>query len=313
MPLSEHEQRMLDQIESALYAEDPKFAASANRTNSLYNAAVLLEGDQNYPKAAELFKRYSVDKGVKREEASEAFFRAALIHEKMKDWKGTIKVLNDYVRNYGNDTKGKERVLEAYFHMAQAYEAQKDRKSAYDLYRKIAAQGASATPASEPAEFPAHAEFILAEERLPAVEKQQIKGGGKQLAASIASFNTKVKEMVDEYNKVIGYRRANWTLAAYFRIGYVYETFSKALLGAPCPPEVKKLGPEGCDIYREQIEQAVSSVDEEAVKRYGVTLQKAGELGVSNEWTRLARVRANQYKPDVFPMTKDEHIEMELP
>ncbi|HEY2579683.1 MAG TPA: DUF3040 domain-containing protein [Streptosporangiaceae bacterium] len=28
MPLSEHEQRMLDQIEKALYAEDPKFAQS---------------------------------------------------------------------------------------------------------------------------------------------------------------------------------------------------------------------------------------------------------------------------------------------
>ncbi len=28
MPLSEHEQRMLEQIENALYAEDPKFASS---------------------------------------------------------------------------------------------------------------------------------------------------------------------------------------------------------------------------------------------------------------------------------------------
>jgi len=28
VPLSEHEQRMLDQIESALYAEDPKFAST---------------------------------------------------------------------------------------------------------------------------------------------------------------------------------------------------------------------------------------------------------------------------------------------
>ncbi|GAA1482885.1 DUF3040 domain-containing protein [Gordonia sinesedis] len=31
MPLSEHEQRMLEQIESALYAEDPKFASSVQR------------------------------------------------------------------------------------------------------------------------------------------------------------------------------------------------------------------------------------------------------------------------------------------
>ncbi len=34
MPLSEHEQRMLDQIESALYAEDPKFVSSV-RGNAL--------------------------------------------------------------------------------------------------------------------------------------------------------------------------------------------------------------------------------------------------------------------------------------
>ena len=111
---------------------------------------------------------------------------------------------------------------------------------------------------------------------------------------------------------VIAFRRATWTLAAYFRTGYLFELFSKALLAAPCPPEVKRLGAEACDIYRDQIEQTVAGVDEEAVKRYGVTLQKAGELGVSNEWTRLARTRANAYKPDVFPMVKDERIDMQL-
>lgn len=37
MPLSEHEQRMLEQIENALYAEDPKFA-SAVRGGRLRNA-----------------------------------------------------------------------------------------------------------------------------------------------------------------------------------------------------------------------------------------------------------------------------------
>ena len=30
MPLSDHEQRLLDQIEQALYAEDPKFASSVS-------------------------------------------------------------------------------------------------------------------------------------------------------------------------------------------------------------------------------------------------------------------------------------------
>lgn len=35
MPLSDHEQRMLDEIESAFYAEDPKFASSV-RGGGLY-------------------------------------------------------------------------------------------------------------------------------------------------------------------------------------------------------------------------------------------------------------------------------------
>lgn len=34
MPLSEHEQRMLDEIESGLYADDPKFASSVRRSSS---------------------------------------------------------------------------------------------------------------------------------------------------------------------------------------------------------------------------------------------------------------------------------------
>lgn len=33
MPLSEHEQRLLDQIEKALYAEDPKFASTVRTTD----------------------------------------------------------------------------------------------------------------------------------------------------------------------------------------------------------------------------------------------------------------------------------------
>ena len=293
-------------------ATGSKFASSSHRTDALYNSAVIQENNQAYAEAADLFQKYAADKSVKREDASEAYFRSALIYEKMKDWDKAIKTFGAYVKTYGGDPKGSTRNLEAYFRTAQAYEQKHDHRNADELYKRIVNSGSSVTPASEQAEYPAHAAFILTEEKLPTVEKAQIKGGGKQLAASVQSFKTKVQDLVAEYNKVIAFRRASWTLAAYFRTGYLYETFSKALLGAPCPPEVKRLGAEACDIYQQQIEQVVASVDEEVVKRYGVTLQKAGELGVSNSWTKLARTRANAYKPDQFPMVKDEHIDMQM-
>lgn len=44
MPLSEHEQRLLDEIEQALYAEDPKFASSVRsaRTPSRVRRAIVI-------------------------------------------------------------------------------------------------------------------------------------------------------------------------------------------------------------------------------------------------------------------------------
>jgi hypothetical protein len=46
VPLSDHEQRLLDEIEQALYAEDPKFAASVRsaRTRSRTRRSALLCG-----------------------------------------------------------------------------------------------------------------------------------------------------------------------------------------------------------------------------------------------------------------------------
>ena len=44
MPLSDHEQRLLDQIEQALYAEDPKFASAVRsaRTRSRVRRSLIL-------------------------------------------------------------------------------------------------------------------------------------------------------------------------------------------------------------------------------------------------------------------------------
>src|SRR4030095_1932168 len=120
---------------------------------------------------------------------------------KMKDWPRTIKTLQQYVKTYGQDAKGSGRNLEAWFRMATAHEALRQKREAYDIYRKVVAMGSSVSPASDQAEYPAHAAFVLTEERLPQVEKTQIKGGGKALKASIDKFKNNVEMLVGEYNK----------------------------------------------------------------------------------------------------------------
>jgi len=300
-------------------AEDKTFASSTHHNDSLYNAAVILENDQNYAKAAELFKRYAKEPSIKREDASEAFFRVAMIYIKMKDADKTISTLKEYIKNYGQDTKGSQRVLESYFKMAEAWESKRDKPTANDLYRKIVSLGGSAAPASDQAEYPAHAAFILTEQKLVELQKLKLQGG-KEFEASFKKLTKESKAMSEEYSKILGYKRATWMLAAYFRIGYVYELISKSLaatLQLPCPSEIKrKFKQEGCDVYMQELQNAIEKqlgpIDEEVVKRYAATIEQAGKLGASNEWTKLARSRANAYNPEKFPMVKDERVELQM-
>ena len=299
-------------------ARDPKFKSSSHHTDALFNAAVILENDQAYNDAATLFQEYSREPKVEPKEAADAFFRSGLVYLKNKDAKKTRDTFEKYITLYG--AKDPKKKIEAQFHVAESKELAKDRAGALAEYKKVAEAGAQVAPASDAAEFPAHAAFILAENELPALEKLTMTGNLKTFKVELDRMKAEIARVVEEYNRVVAYRRATWALAAYFRIGYAYEHLSKSLgviASAPCPKEImKKVKQEGCDIYLQelssQIEAMLSPVDEEVVKRYRVTLEQAGKFGVSNEWTKLARVRANAYKPDEFPMTKDERIEMQL-
>lgn len=291
-------------------ATDSRFQGSTHRTDALYNAAVLLDNDQQYADAAKLFQQYSNEAGVKLEDRADAYFRSGLIYLKDKNPKKVVQTFNDYLKNYGSTDP--KKAIEAKFHIAEAYELEGNHAAAMMQYKKVAADGATVPPASDAAEYPAHAAFLLAEVDLAKLEKMKISGGGKVLQRSVKKFQDAIVALDTAYESVLTYRRATWALAAYFRQAYIRELFSRALLGAPCPPEVKKLGEDACDVYTQQIEQLVSGVDDQALKRYRATLEQAARLGVSNDWTRLARQKANAYNPTEFPLVKDEKIEMQL-
>ena len=310
-------------------ATDSRFKGSAHRTDALFNAANILENDQAYDQAAKLFQTYALEPGIKKEDASDAFFRSGVIFQKNKDATKCIKTFREFLTKYPGDTK---KTVEANVHIAECFDMQRDRNSAKQQYEKIGHMAASVTPGSDAAEGPAHALFMEAEAQLPVLEKMKISTNIKDFIQSRKKFEEEIVRMTQLYNKVIPLKRATWLLASYFRIGYVYELLSKnvsAILQAPPPKEIldkqKKLDKAGVtdvsaiDLYTQQIQDQigpqVEAIDAEVVKRYRTVLDQASKLGVSNDWTKLARQKANAYKPDEFPMLKDEKVlfQMETP
>lgn len=291
---------------------EPRFKTSPHRHDALYNAALIGENDQRYALAADLWKQYAQNEKATPEEATTAYFRAALAIEKLGPASRAEQEFAQFLARVGQKAGFLHQIVEAHVRLARAQQKLGNPFDATENLRRAAQIGQKLTPGSDAAEYAAEAAFALAEQKLQEVERQKVGGSGKELEASIIAFNKKVQEAVSVYDKVLSYKRANYTLAAYFRMGYVFELYAKAMLAAPCPPEVRRLGTEACDLYKNKIEENVSGIEEKASQRYAVTLEQAAKLGVANQWTKLARQRANAYKPDVFPLIKDEHVAKQL-
>lgn len=296
----------------------PRYAKSPHRRDALYNAALIADRDGDLALGIQLWRQYEADAATSPDEARDIAYRIAQLVERQSPSispAGAQRASEEWdrlLRKYGNatavDEKGLARMVEAHFRIGRARDTVRNPMDAQQSYASAIKLGSRLPPGSDGAEPVAHAAFLLAERRLAELERLRIAGAGAELEQSVKRFNDGVTALVSEYEKVLAYRRATWTLAAYYRMGYVFELYAKTLLSAPCPPEVKRLGEGACGMYRTKIEENVAQIEEQAVARYTVTIEQAGKLGVANAWTREARSRLSAYRPDRFPALHDEHV-----
>jgi hypothetical protein len=124
-----------------------------------------------------------------------------------------------------------------------------------------------------------------------------------------AGLLTKVR---DEYQRTFAYKQVEWTLAALYRIGNLYETFSDTLFAAPPPPEVKKLGDDYVEEYRALLEEQAVPLEDKAVDAYKRTIAEAKKSGMADEWTKRTLRSLNKLRKKEFPLQKDAKYDVSL-
>jgi DNA-binding ferritin-like protein (Dps family) len=221
-------------------------------------------------------------------------------------------------------------VVQAHLKLATLAEQSGKKRDTLDAYKKVRDEFVTrhlpaATPAAGAA---AKAEFLLAEEKFNAFKTKPLKftADQKQVKRTFDNFTNESKALVEDYKKVWDYKDATWTLAAFLRMGDVYYEFAQKMLKASDdPPEdVKradkklcKLSPSDCGTlltqYKDAILTFVTPIEDEAKKQWKATLERASQLGVSNEYVKKARENLSKYLPEEFPFLKDERIAVEFP
>jgi len=312
-------------------AQDPRFASSDHRKEALGLAATLLDNDQQYARSADLYKRYSDAISDKPQDSAQAYFYACSAYEKAKDTTKQAACLRDFIKKFDRQPQAGEYVVQATMKQAVlAEQTAKDKKTVENAYRHVRDEFVSRklAPATPAAGFAAKADFLLVEEKFKAFQKKELKFGSKpeQIKKTFDAFTAESKALNEDYQRIWEYKDATWTLAAFLRTGDVYYEFAQKLIKAANnpPDELKKLAKQSCKAnpddcglvegqYKDAIFQFVTPIEDEAKKRWKQTLERASQLGVTNEYVKKARENLSKYLPDEFPFIKDERIGLETP
>jgi tetratricopeptide (TPR) repeat protein len=284
------------------------YPAAKDREGALYNTGRILEGLQRYSEAATAFVRFA-ELYPNSEDAPKNQFHAAVIYEKQGDYAKEMTALNEFIKKFSSKPAQVELVIDSHKRIGDALMKLKREAEARRSYEAAADEfdRKGLKPETNPigAEAAAVSRFQLAEEVFAEFDKIKISGTGKALTNSFTAKKEAVKKVNTAYDKVVPYKRAEWTLAAFYRKGYVLERFAETVLNAPVPPEIKRMGDEAVASYQDQLSGLTVALEDKAVETYDGALKAAKQYRVSNEWTKKTLESLNRYRPKDYPMLKE--------
>ena len=311
-------------------AQDPKYATYEHRKDALGIAAQLLDNDQQYDRAATMYLKFADTVAEKPGDSAQATSFACNDYKKLKDTARHAKCLNNLLKRFKAEPEAGDYVVNAYMELAVIAEQGKDKNATLNAYKKVRDefQSRGLKPATPAAAAAAKAEFLLLEEKYKAFVSKKLVFSSKpeQVKKAFDDFTNEAKSLRDEYEKVWAYKDANWTLASFLRRGDIFYEFAQKLIyqAEHAPDDVKALekkvcrsNPDDCGMvegqYKDAVFQFVTPMEDEAKNQWRSTLERASQLGVTNQYVKKARESLSKYLPEEFPFVKDERIGLEYP
>jgi len=148
------------------------------------------------------------------------------------------------------------------------------------------------------ADSAAHARYLQGELQFKEFERAKLASDPKRLEKSLAEKSKLLEQSKAIFIDVVTFGDPEWATAALYRIGECYEQFAKALRAAPVPEGLK---PEEQEIYRQELEKVVVTVEDKAIDAYKNGYKKALDLGVYNTFTQKLRTALGRLSEVEFP------------
>ncbi len=284
--------------------ETMNFDVSEKRRQALINAAVLTENLQRFEEAAERYGEF-VRQYPTSDEAPAAQWQAVEAWRRAERPDKMIDAIETYRREYGADPERADKALQGLLRRARWHQSNDRWEEAKADYEQLIEEfnDRETEPGGSAAQYAAEAQFQLAERDFQ--EWKQIKIDG-ELSEQREKLQTKIerqKEVAAKFQKVFNYQSLEWTLAAGYRRGSLFQNFANALYDVPIPFDP---GTEQYNVYRTKLEDIAIPLEDKAVEQYKQVISKARDEKIVNKWTKRALEELNKYRPQEYPLFKEE-------
>ncbi len=210
----------------------------------------------------------------------EALWKAADLYEKAGSMPDEQRVLEDIVARYprpvAESIEARYRLLE----IADETGSEEDRRLRLrEIVSADATAGAERTDRTR--YLAAKASIRLAE---PALERFEVVQLTLPLAESVKLKRSLMDDVIQQYSAAADYGVAEVTTEATFRLGQVYQQFSRDLMNSERPPELDALALEEYELL---LEEQVFPIEEKAIDLYMANTDRAAD-GVYDKWIRMS-------------------------
>jgi len=300
-----YEQRL--EFGNAIYFYDdiiknyPKTGAALD---SNYNVARLKRGSGDLSGAANNLMTYQ--NGVKdQKEKAASVMQAARLYNKAGLRQKAIDTYGLYISKNPKDLDG---VMQSYIARSEIYESAGKSELAYPEYKKAmdtfrSSGRSSGTTANN---YYANASFKVVQEQVAKYNSIKIHEGdtSKIMKSRYDDKEKLLKQITDQYLKVVELGSAEWTIASLYMIGAVFQRFADFLYDAPVPKELNT--EELKNEYRGQVQTQAMPYEDKAIEYYEKCMSESSRLKVSNNWTKEARKKMTVLRPDQYYEYKEE-------
>lgn len=285
--------------------EHPNYAKFEHEKDAAYDAVVLREATGEHDRAVFDGDRFLAAYGS-APEADEVVFQMGRAHQNA----GRSKDAADLYRRYLARAKNLDHRAQGLVLLALADAKTGDDHGAVSSLDEAVNLGRRhARDLGPEGRFAAaHARYMEGERVLSAFEQIRIQGDVNQLKARLRQKTALLKVAAKAFIDCVSMGVAEWTTAALYQVGHMYEAFAKALRDSPPPPDVRSEDQKAD--YQSQIEEFAVPMEERSLDAYENGWKRATDLGIYNQWTAKMREALGRLNSELYPPFREIGFEV---